>query len=67
MVVLWNQQEAVKVIALGNGVTASEIINRILNNNREIKMIKSAIKIEAESESGVFAVPGPKSKLRKDK
>ncbi len=59
---------AIKVLTLRKGVNASEVVNEIVKDNEEVKQVIKALKAEEElikNSDGVFAVPGPKSKLRR--
>jgi hypothetical protein len=59
--------DAIKVLALRRGVNASDVVNEIVKDNEEVKRVMEAFKAEeaVKKSSGVFAVPGPKSKLRR--
>ncbi|EET90566.1 MAG: hypothetical protein LVQ97_04705 [Candidatus Micrarchaeales archaeon] len=59
---------AIKVLALRKGVNPSEVVNEIVRDNKEVKLVMAAFKAEDEAvkkSGGVFAVPGQKPRLRR--
>ncbi len=58
---------ALKILADGEGTSISELIGKIISNNKDIKMTINAQR--SDTSSGVYAVPGRHHNgiLRKDK